>query len=56
MKKLALFTSFFIILLFACCSEDETIEEQVFKQENLSSEVAFSGEEGHDGTDDIKDQ
>lgn len=56
MKKLtlSLVCLFFVFLL--SCTEDETIEEQVYKQEIQNLDSWASGEEGYDGTDNEKDQ
>jgi hypothetical protein len=46
MKKLSLVLACFFLTLGLSCTEDETIEEQIFKQENLNPVYSASGEEG----------
>jgi hypothetical protein len=56
MKKLTLSLVILFFALLVSCTDDETIEEQVYKQEIPSPEIWASGEEGYDGTDNVKDQ
>ena len=56
MKRSTLFFAVIILFAFARCTEDETIEEQVYIQDTIETDMAFSGEEGYDGADDEKDQ
>ena len=56
MKKFTLLFACFSLLLLARCTEDETIEEQIYARDTIIAKAAFSGEEGYDDTDDIKDQ
>ena len=46
MKKLNALLACLILILSIGCTDDETIEEQVFKQENLNPIHSASGEEG----------
>jgi hypothetical protein len=55
MKEFSLLLAVFLLISVMSCTEDETIEEQVFKQEMLNPNNSASGEEGYDGTDDEKD-
>lgn len=55
MKEFTLLLAVFLLISVVSCTEDETIEEQVFKQEILNPNNSASGEEGYDGTDDEKD-
>ena len=55
MKEFTLLIAIFLLIAVMSCTEDDTIEEQVFKQEILNSNNSASGEEGYDGTDDEKD-
>jgi len=56
MKKLTLSLIILFFALLVSCTDDETIEEQVYKQEIPNLNIWASGEEGHDGTDNVKDQ
>ena len=56
MKRSTLLLAVTVLFAFASCTEDETIEEQVYIQDTIESDMSFSGEEGYDGTDDEKDQ
>ena len=56
MKKLTLTLICLFSVLLLSCTDDETIEEEVYKQENLNFDIWASGEEGYDGTDNVKDQ
>lgn len=56
MKRLTLFAMALALFGLAGCTEDETIEEQVYLQDTIELKKAFSGEEGYDDTDDEKDQ
>ena len=56
MKKLILSLICVFSVLLLSCTDDETIEEEVYKQENLNFDTWASGEEGYDGTDNVKDQ
>lgn len=51
MKKLTLLLACFILTSVIGCTEDETIEEQVFKQELLNPNNSASGEEGDQALD-----
>ena len=56
MKKLTLSLFCLLFAMLFSCTDDETIEEQVYKQELPHLEIWASGEEGYDGTDNVKDQ
>ncbi len=56
MKKLTLSLFCLLFAMLFSCTDDETIEEQVYKQEYHHLEIWASGEEGYDGTDNVKDQ
>ena len=56
MKRSTLLFAAIVLFAFASCTEDETIEELVYIQDTIESDMSFSGEEGYDGTDDEKDQ
>ena len=56
MKKLTLTLIFLFFVSLLSCTEDETIEAQVYEQQNLNPDTWASGEEGYDGTDNEKDQ
>ena len=56
MKRSTLLFAAIVLFAFASCTEDETIEEQVYIQDTIELKMSFSGEEGYDGTDDEKDQ
>jgi len=56
MKKLTLSLIILFFALLVSCTDDETIEEQVYKQEIPNLNIWASGEEGYDGTDNVKDQ
>ena len=56
MKKLTLTLIFLFFVSLLSCTEDETIEAQVYEQQNLNSDTWSSGEEGYDGLDNEKDQ
>lgn len=55
MKKLILSLICLLFVLLLSCTDDETIEEHVYKQEHLNFNTWASGEEGYDGTDNAKD-
>ena len=55
MKILNVLLACLVMILSIGCTDDETIEKQVFKQENLNPIHSASGEEGYDDTDDEKD-
>jgi hypothetical protein len=46
MKKFTLLFACFSLLLLARCTEDETIEEQIYARDTIIAKAAFSGEEG----------
>ena len=56
MKKLTLSLIFLFFVSLLACTEDETIEAQVYEQQNLNSDTWSSGEEGDQELDrNIKD-
>ncbi len=56
MKKLTLTLICLFSVLLLSCTDDETIEEEVYKQENLNFDIWASGEEGDQDLDrNIKD-
>ena len=55
MKKLTSSLICLFFVLFLSCTDDETIEEQVYQQQIQNFNTWASGEEGYDGTDDVKD-
>ena len=56
MKKLILSLICVFSVLLLSCTDDETIEEEVYKQENLNFDTWASGEEGDQDLDrNIKD-
>ena len=51
MKRSTLFFAVIILFAFVRCTEDETIEEQVYIQDTFETDMAFSGEEGDQDID-----
>ena len=51
MKKLTLSLICLFFAMCLSCTDDETIEEQVYKQENLNLKIWASGEEGDQDLD-----
>ena len=56
MKKLTLSLIFLLFVSLLACTEDETIEAQVYERQNLNPDTWASGEEGDQELDrNIKD-
>ena len=51
MKRSTLLLAVTVLFAFASCTEDETIEEQVYIQDTIESDMSFSGEEGDQDLD-----
>ncbi len=51
MKRLTLFAMALALFGLVGCTEDETIEEQVYLQDTIELKKAFSGEEGDQDLD-----